>query len=153
MLSRDRKHERCIGKIGSEFNKQPESNSIVWEGAAVSFWQETSAMESKWCECYWITGASLEMVLLRAQLPNVKDYNSAGSCGIPCWKYAFLSRSGGERKSRTKTHRRTHRHTEKHCQETTSFCFFKDVLKYWETKRKLGKCSCARQLHFISLLM
>lgn len=48
---------------------------------------------------------------------------------------------------------KTPRHTEKHCQETTSFCFFKDMLKYWESKRKLGKCSCARQLLFISLPM
>lgn len=71
----------------------------------------------------------------------------------PVENMLFSVDRGGERKSRTKTHKRTHRHTEKHCQETTSFCFFKDVLKYWETKRKLGKCSCARQLHFISLLV
>jgi len=57
-----------------------------------------------------MSGVSLEMVLRRAQLPKAKDYNSAGSSGIPCSKSAFLSRSGKE-KSTTKTHKnpQTHR--------------------------------------------
>jgi len=65
-------------RIRSEFNKQSKSNSIVLEGVAVSFWQQTSAVESKWCNCYWLSGGSgwsLGSFVHGTRFPETKECN------------------------------------------------------------------------------
>lgn len=110
---------------------------------AVSFWQQTSAIESKWCNCYWLAGGwgwSLESFVCWTRFPEMKESNwsqpnldSARSSEVLLlyWKRVILNKEKNPPQQN----------------KTILVCFFRNMFKekYWRSERTMRKCSSARQ--------